>query len=204
LFNKRCRIFKEGINMNYREIKRQKNKVKEVFFIEKMPVKTLIKIEEDIENNDLGKARDRLHGLISTYPDELEFRKRLGDIYFELKYPSMAGRFWYLEENKTLEMIKACNEFEKSMGNDPYRIARVLKYKGDKEILKRLELHGEFSPIKNKVKEKLLQESEDTLKDKLFTVGVISVLIFIIIFEVIGAYVFFNWIADPLFNWIFD
>jgi hypothetical protein len=36
--------------MNYREIKRQKNKVKEVFFIEKMPVKTLKKIEEDKEN----------------------------------------------------------------------------------------------------------------------------------------------------------
>jgi hypothetical protein len=116
----------------------------------------------------------------------------------------MAGRFWYLEENKTLEMVKACNEFEKSMGNDLYRIARVLKYKGDKEILKRQELHGEISPIENKVKEKLLQESEDTLKDKLFTVGVISVLIFIIIFEIIGAYVFFNWIADPFFNWLFD
>jgi hypothetical protein len=31
----------------------------------------------------------------------------------------MAGRYWYLEENKTPEMVKACIEFEKSMGNDP-------------------------------------------------------------------------------------
>ncbi|OIK14582.1 DNA helicase [Bacillus sp. MUM 116] len=159
-----------------------------------IPVKTLKKIEEDINKNDLGKARDRLHGLISTYPNELELRKKLGDIYFELKYPSMAGRYWYLEENKTPEMVKACKEFEKSMGNDPNRIARTLKYRGDIEILKRLELDREISPIKNKVKEKLLQESEDSLQDKLVTIGCISILILIIMFVVIGVYAFFNWI----------
>ncbi len=65
-----------------------------MFFIEKMPVNTLKKIEEDILKNDLGKARDRLHGLISTYPNDLELRKKLGEIYFELKHPSMAGRYW--------------------------------------------------------------------------------------------------------------
>ncbi|MCL6572901.1 MAG: DNA helicase [Bacillus sp. (in: Bacteria)] len=159
-----------------------------------MTVKTLEKIEDDIKKNDLGKARDRLHGLISTYPNELELRKKLGDIYFELKYPSMAGRYWYLEENKTPEMVKACNEFEKFMGNDPYRIARTLKYKGDIEILKRLELHGEFTSIKNKVKEKLIQESEDSLQDKLFTIGCLSIFILLITFEVIGVYAFFKWI----------
>lgn len=93
-------------------------------FIEKIPVKTIKKIEEDIKNNDLGKARDRIHGLIFTYPDELELRKKLGDIYFALKYPSMAGRYWYLEKDKTPEMVDACIQFEKSMGNDPNRIAK--------------------------------------------------------------------------------
>ncbi|WP_396020089.1 DUF6584 family protein [Bacillus sp. ISL-78] len=29
-----------------------------------------------MEKNDLGKARDRLIGLISTYPNELELRKK--------------------------------------------------------------------------------------------------------------------------------
>ncbi|WP_141770073.1 DUF6584 family protein [Bacillus sp. OV322] len=162
--------------------------------MEKIPVKTLKKIEEDIKKNDLGKARDRLHGLISTYPNALELRKKLGDIYFELKYPSMAGRYWYLEENKTPEMVKVCNEFEKSMVNDPKRIARTLKFKGDVEILNRMELHGEFPLIENKVKEKLLQESEDTFQDKLLTFGCLSILILIVIFEVIGIYAFFNWI----------
>jgi hypothetical protein len=124
----------------------------------------------------------------------LELRKKLGDIYFELKYPSMAGRYWYLEENKTPEMVKACNDFEKCMGNDPKSIARTLKFKGDIEILKRLELHGEFSPMENKVKEKLLQESEESFQDKLFTFGCLSILILLIIFEVIGIYAFLSWI----------
>ncbi|WP_413024524.1 DUF6584 family protein [Peribacillus frigoritolerans] len=41
---------------------------------------TIKKIEEDIEKNDLGKARDGLIGLFSPYPNELELRKKLGDI----------------------------------------------------------------------------------------------------------------------------
>ncbi len=51
----------------------------------KIPRKTLKRIEEDIENNNLGKARDRLHGLIFTYPNELHLRKQLGDIYYKLQ-----------------------------------------------------------------------------------------------------------------------
>ncbi|GLV65106.1 hypothetical protein Bmyc01_37750 [Bacillus mycoides] len=49
-----------------------------------IPEKTLKRIEKDLKNNNLGKARDRLHGLIATYPNELELRKKLGDIYFTL------------------------------------------------------------------------------------------------------------------------
>lgn len=163
-------------------------------FIEKIPVKTIKKIEEDIEKNDLGKARDRLHGLISTYPNELELRRKLGDIYFALKYPSMAGRYWYLEKNKTPEMVKACIQFEKSVGNDPIRIARALKFKGDSEILKRLQLNQVISPIQNKVKENLLEEPDDPLKDKLVIFGCFSIIILTIIFALIGVYALFNWI----------
>ncbi|MDO7484867.1 DNA helicase [Peribacillus frigoritolerans] len=162
--------------------------------MEKVPVKTIKKIEEDIEKNDLGKARDRLHGLISTYPNELELRRRLGDIYFALKYPSMAGRYWYLEKNKTSEMVKACILFEKSMGNDPLRIARALKFKGDNEILIRLELDQVISPIQNKVKESLLERPDDQLKDNLFSLGCFSIIILTILFALIGVYTLFNWI----------
>ncbi|MGG4268441.1 DUF6584 family protein [Peribacillus simplex] len=166
----------------------------EVFFIDKIPVKTIKKIEADIEKNDLGKARDRLHGLIATFPNELELRRKLGDIYFALKYPSMAGRYWYLEKNKSPEMVKSCIQFEKSMGNDPIRIGRAIKFKGDSEILKRLQLDQEISPIQNKVKENLLEEPEDPFKDKLVIFGCFSIIILTIIFALIGVYALFNWI----------
>jgi hypothetical protein len=118
----------------------------------------------------------------------------LGDIYSALKYPSMAGRYWYLEKNKTPEMIKACIQFEKSMGNDPIRIARALKFKGDSEILKRLQLDQVISPIQNKVKENLLEEPDDLLKDKLVIFGCFSIIILTIIFALIGVYALFIWI----------
>ncbi|WP_285767510.1 DUF6584 family protein [Peribacillus sp. SI8-4] len=162
--------------------------------MEKIPVKTIKKIEEDIEKNDLGKARDRLHGLISTYPHELELRRRLGDIYFALKDPSMAGRYWYLEKNKTSEMEKACILFEKSMGNDAFNISQALKYKGDREFLKRLELDQASSLIQSKVIENLIEQPEEAWKDKLFVFGCFSILILTILFALVGVYALLNWI----------
>ncbi|MBT2701193.1 DNA helicase [Bacillus sp. ISL-40] len=160
----------------------------------RIPAKTLKKIEEDIKNDDLGKARDRLHGLISTNPNELELRRKLGDIYFLLKYPSMAGRYWYLEENKTPEMVKACAAFEKSEGNDPSRISTALKFKGNPEIIQKLQLNQGYSPIKDKVKEKLVEEPTETLGDKLVTIGCISILILTFSFTLIGIITIFRWI----------
>ena len=165
-----------------------------MFPIEKVPNKTLLKIEEDIKKNDLGKARDRLHGLIATYPNELELRRKLGDIYYALKYPSMAGRYWYLEQNKTPEMEHACIEFEKSMGNDPFQIVRALKFKGDKEIVNDLKLSENFSPVQRKVTEKLLEDPEDSVFDKLLVVGCLTVLVGTILFAVLGMYSFVEWL----------
>ncbi|MFJ8102170.1 DUF6584 family protein [Lysinibacillus sp. NPDC096212] len=161
--------------------------------MEKKISKTLKGIEEDIKNDDLGKARDRLHGLISTFPNELELRKKLGDIYFELKYPAMAGRYWYLEENKTPLMVHACIEFEKSMGNDINNIARALKYKGDIELLKGMELDP---ALLYKVKEKLVEEPDVPIEGKQNWIifGCLSIIILIFIFALVGVYTFFKWI----------
>ncbi|MBT2734515.1 DNA helicase [Bacillus sp. ISL-7] len=145
-------------------------------------------------NDDLGKARDRLHGLISTYPNEIELRRKLGDIYFSLKYPTMAGRYWYLEEKMTPEMEKACTMFEQSEGNNSSRIARAIKYKGNPDIIKKLHLEQGSSPIKDKVKEKLVEVPTNTLGDKLVTIGCIFILILIFCFTSIGIITIFRWI----------
>jgi len=156
--------------------------------------KTLIKIEKDIENHDLGKARDRLHGLIQAYPEDLSLRKKLGDIYFKLQYPTMAGRYWYLEENKTPEMLQACQRFEKSMGNSPNEIVRALKFKGDSAIINKLSLNYTSSNIQHRVISQIVQGPEETWKDTLVTIGCISILLILIITACIGLYTIFNWI----------
>jgi hypothetical protein len=162
--------------------------------IANVPAKTLKKIEDDIKNDNVGKARDRLHGLIHSYPDDLELRKKLGDIYYALKFPTMAGRYWYLERNKTPEMINACLQFEKSCGNDPFHISNHIKFKGNRDIIKNLQLEQVISPAQSKVKEKLEDEYEESLADRLVPYGCVFVIILFIALSLIGVYTVFNWI----------
>lgn len=96
-----------------------------------MNEKTLDRIENDIASGDYGKARDRLHGLIATYPDAFDLRRKLGDVYWQLQYPAMAGRYWYLEEHRSPEMAIACRAFEESCGDDPVQMLLALKFRGD-------------------------------------------------------------------------
>ncbi len=98
--------------------------------------RTLESIEANINAGDLGKARDRLHGLLSSYPDNLELRKRLGAVYWRLQMPEMAGRYWYLEEAKDLDMTAACRRFEVQFGNDPAYLLFALKFRGEVEAIK--------------------------------------------------------------------
>ena len=96
---------------------------------------TLQKVESDIRKGDYGKARDRLHGLLSTYPDNFFVRQKLGEVYWKLQFPVMAGRYWYLEENKTLEMRMACKAFESHCGYDPMQMLFAMKFRGDFHLI---------------------------------------------------------------------
>ena len=96
---------------------------------------TLKRIERDIAAGNLGKARDRLHGLILSYPEDLSLRFRLAEVYRQLQYPAMAGRYWYLEEQRTEEMRQAVAEFERECGNEPWLIANRQKIRFEPEGL---------------------------------------------------------------------
>jgi hypothetical protein len=96
---------------------------------------TLKKIHQEIENGDLGKARDRLNGLIKSYPDDLSIRKLLGDVYWKMQMPMMAGRYWYLEAVKDENMVMACKCFENHFGNNPDYLLRAIKFKGQLALI---------------------------------------------------------------------
>lgn len=101
-----------------------------------MPLRqTLERVEQEIQNGNLGQARERVYGLINSYPDNLSLRRKLAEIYWKLQYPAMAGRYWYLEEDQTAEMKSACQIFEKQMGEDPLQILLALKFRGNLEAV---------------------------------------------------------------------
>ena len=120
-----------------------------------MPLQqTLDKVRWDIQNQNLGKARDRLHGLINSYPDHLELRKMLGDLYWQLQLPDMAGRYWYLEEEKDENMIIACQRFENQFNYDPMYMLFAIKYKGDLQKIEGTFAWKTLMDLHHKAKEK--------------------------------------------------
>ena len=97
---------------------------------------TLARIEAEIAAGDLGSARDRLHGLLVTFPDRLDLRERLGDVYWRLQQPAMAGRYWYLHEQSSPERAAAIERFARAFGNDPLQMLCALKFRGTLESIK--------------------------------------------------------------------
>lgn len=88
---------------------------------------TLARVRADIESGNLGKARDRLHGLISNRPSDFLLREDLGEVYWDLGDPAMAGRWWYFAEEPTPQMREAIAAFESRHGGEPGAVLRALK-----------------------------------------------------------------------------
>ena len=96
-----------------------------------MPLeKTLNRVQKEIGQGHLDTARNRLHGLVKTYPHDMLIRKMLGDVNFQLGNIREAGRWWYLIKAKSPEMQNAINVFEQSCGNNPVHIGKRLKFRG--------------------------------------------------------------------------
>ncbi|MBI4601371.1 MAG: hypothetical protein HY721_05340 [Planctomycetes bacterium] len=96
-----------------------------------MPIeRTLARVRAEVAAGELDTARDRLHGLILTYPERLDLRRELGDVYWRMGDRAMAGRFWYLEEPAAPEVRAAVAAFERRHGGDRGRISRALRFRG--------------------------------------------------------------------------
>lgn len=81
--------------------------------------KSLQEIGSLILAGELQKARQQLTVLSNrTLPGQF-YSKEIGDLYAKLGYQAMAGRYWYLLNDPTEEMLSARQEFEHSLGNSP-------------------------------------------------------------------------------------
>lgn len=115
---------------------------------------TLKKVEADISAGDLGHARQRMHGLIATYPERLDLRPRLAEIYWQLEYPAMAGRYWYLVEANQPHQRQAVARFEAEFGQDPLRILQALKLRADPETVDDLYARERLQTLYREVRKK--------------------------------------------------
>jgi hypothetical protein len=88
---------------------------------------TLHRVGDDIRRGYFGTARNRLHGLLATYPDDLSLRPRLAEVYWQLRHPGMAGRYWFLASERNEDICTAIAEFERECGGDPWIMLARLK-----------------------------------------------------------------------------
>ncbi|SES34776.1 DUF6584 family protein [Lentzea albida] len=76
-----------------------------------MPVElTLRKAAEELRRGDLAsvlRARQRVAGLVGTYPQRLDLRERLAEVYRVLGQPAQAGRWTYLSDERDPEELQA-------------------------------------------------------------------------------------------------
>ncbi len=169
--------------------------------------RTIEKIENELINDNLGKARDRLHGLISTYPDDLSLRVKLAEIYHRLKFPQMSGRYWYLEEKKTKEMEDACLSFEQSCGNNAFQLLSALRFRGNIDTIASDFAREKLLSLQKECKDKFGYYPDYTLKKKdqrtpsddgstKVAIIALSVICFVIISAIIGIIVIIKWIIN--------
>jgi hypothetical protein len=59
---------------------------------------TLARVEDDLARGDLSMARQRLRSLVDAFPQRLDLRVRLADVYRAMGEPAQAGRWRYLSQ----------------------------------------------------------------------------------------------------------
>ncbi|MFI5854911.1 DUF6584 family protein [Streptomyces parvulus] len=92
-----------------------------------MPLReTLARADADLAAGRVPIARQRLRGLISSFPHDLTLRRRLAEVYRLFGDAAEAGRWMYLEEDRNADETAA---FEARYGS-PGRRMKALAWHG--------------------------------------------------------------------------
>ncbi|MYV47158.1 DUF6584 family protein [Streptomyces sp. SID2888] len=102
------------------------------------PRDTLARVDADLAAGRVPVARQRLRGLVSSFPDDLTLRRRLAEVYRLYGEPAEAGRWMYLEQDRDAAETAA---FEARYHTAPQRM-RALAWRGP-ESLARTAFAGE-------------------------------------------------------------
>ncbi|NED78276.1 hypothetical protein G3I51_39355 [Streptomyces sp. SID9944] len=96
-----------------------------------MPLRdTLARVDADLAAGRVPVARQRLRGLVSSFPDDLALRRRLAEVYRLYGDPAEAGRWMYLDEDRGAAETAA---FEARYDTAPKRM-RALAWQGPESL----------------------------------------------------------------------
>lgn len=87
---------------------------------------TLRRVQEDLEAGRVVMARQRLRGLVGSFPQRLDLREQLAELYRRDGILSQAGRWSYLSESPRPEELRA---FEREYADPVFRM-KVLGWRG--------------------------------------------------------------------------
>ncbi|MFG2949925.1 DUF6584 family protein [Streptomyces adustus] len=92
-----------------------------------MPLReTLVRVDADLAAGRVPVARQRLRGLVSSFPYDLTLRRRLAEVYRLYDDAAEAGRWMYLEEDRNADETAA---FEARYGSPGWRM-KALAWRG--------------------------------------------------------------------------
>lgn len=93
-------------------------------------IDTLARVDGDLAAGRVPMARQRLRGLVSSFPNDLTLRRRLAEVYRMYGELAEAGRWMYLEEDRRADETSA---FE-ARYQTPQQRMRALAWSGPESL----------------------------------------------------------------------
>lgn len=117
-----------------------------------MPLReTLARADADLAAGRVPVARQRLRGLISSFPHDLTLRRRLAEVYRLYDDAAEAGRWMYLEEDRNADETAA---FEARYGSPGWRM-KALAWHGPEAKAATTFAQGQLVAVRTACAEKL-------------------------------------------------
>ncbi|MGZ2359944.1 hypothetical protein LRE75_25165 [Streptomyces sp. 372A] len=117
-----------------------------------MPLtETLARVDADLVAGRVPVARQRLRGLISSFPHDLTLRRRLAEVYRLYGDAAEAGRWMYLEEDRNIDETAA---FETRYGSPGWRM-KALAWHGPEVRAGTAFAEGQLVAVRTACTEKL-------------------------------------------------
>ncbi|MET8642897.1 DUF6584 family protein [Streptomyces sp. NPDC004675] len=117
-----------------------------------MPLReTLARVDADLAAGRVPVARQRLRGLVSSFPYDLTLRRRLAEVYRLYGDAAEAGRWMYLEEDRNADETAA---FTVRYGSPAWRM-KALAWHGPESMAATAFAEGQLASLRTACAEQL-------------------------------------------------